>query len=46
MFGGYRKKKTSLAGRVKKLERQLAKKKRIADLKRKEELLRKQLSGY
>jgi len=45
-FFSSKKRKTTLAGRVAKLEKKVAKKQRIASLKAKEEKLRKQLRGY
>jgi len=47
MFGySSKKKKTTLASRVKKLKAKVAKKQRIASLKSEEAKLRKQLRGY
>jgi hypothetical protein len=46
LFGAPKRKKTSLAARVGKLKRKVAKKTRIASLKNEEAKLRKQLRGY
>jgi len=46
LFGPSRKRKTSLAARVRKLENKVAKKERVANLKKREEALRKKLRGY
>lgn len=45
MFGGSKKKKNSLAQRVAKLERKVAKKEKISKLKAKEAALKKRLYG-
>lgn len=46
MFGSPKRKKSSLAARVRKLERKVAKKNQIKTLKSREIALRKQLRGY
>jgi hypothetical protein len=46
LFGSPKRKKSSLAARVRKLETKVAKKARIAALKTKEASLRKKLRGY